>query len=43
MFPFSDEQICKKLNIAGIVLSRRGVAKYRKQLQIPNSVIRKGN
>lgn len=42
MFPFSDEQICKKLNIAGIVLSRRGVAKYRKQLQIPNSVIRKG-
>ena len=39
--PLSDEQIVKKLDEDGIVLSRRAVAKYRKQLQIPNSVIRK--
>ncbi|MBQ2350373.1 MAG: RNA polymerase factor sigma-54 [Cytophagales bacterium] len=41
LYPFSDDQIVKKLNAEGIFLSRRVVAKYRKQLQIPNSVIRK--
>ena len=40
--PLSDEQIRAALEREGIQVSRRAVAKYRSQLQIPASSMRRG-
>ena len=39
--PLSDQKISEVLREKGIAISRRTVAKYRKQLGISNSVLRK--
>lgn len=39
--PLSDAKISKQLEERGIIISRRTVAKYRDQLQIPNTQMRK--
>lgn len=39
--PLSDQKICDLLNKEGINISRRTVAKYREELQIPSSSSRK--
>ena len=39
--PLSDAKISKLLEERGIVISRRTVTKYREQLQIPNTQMRK--
>jgi RNA polymerase sigma-54 factor len=39
--PLSDSEIVKKLEQKGILVSRRTVAKYRAELQIPNSTERR--
>ena len=39
--PLSDQKICDILNLKGINISRRTVAKYREELNIPGSSIRK--
>lgn len=39
--PLSDAKISKQLEEQGILISRRTVAKYREQLQIPNTQMRK--
>ena len=39
--PFSDQKICDILNLRGINIARRTVAKYREELNIPGSSIRK--
>jgi RNA polymerase sigma-54 factor len=39
--PLSDQIICNKLNIEGMNISRRTVAKYREELQIKSSSKRK--
>lgn len=39
--PLSDQKICELLNNSGINISRRTVAKYREELQIPSSSSRK--
>lgn len=39
--PISDQTICNKLNIEGMNISRRTVAKYREELQIKSSSKRK--
>jgi RNA polymerase sigma-54 factor len=39
--PFSDQQLSEKLRIKGIKISRRTVAKYRDELNIPNAAQRK--
>jgi RNA polymerase sigma-54 factor len=39
--PFTDEQIAKILTKEGVKLSRRTIAKYRDQMQIPGSRERK--
>lgn len=39
--PYNDDQICDLLSKKGYVISRRTVVKYRKQLDIPTSRIRK--
>nr|MBP8763444.1 hypothetical protein [Acetoanaerobium sp.]MBP9500105.1 hypothetical protein [Acetoanaerobium sp.] len=36
-----DQKICDILNLKGINISRRTVAKYREELNIPGSSIRK--
>nr|WP_246578206.1 RNA polymerase factor sigma-54 [Clostridium frigoris] len=39
--PMSDQNICNRLNIEGINISRRTVAKYREELEIKSSSKRK--
>ncbi|MBE3568921.1 MAG: RNA polymerase factor sigma-54 [Bacillales bacterium] len=39
--PLSDQEICDRLKMEGIMISRRTVAKYRDQLHIPSSSKRK--
>ena len=39
--PYSDSQLAKKLEEMGIQISRRTVAKYREQLEIPTAQLRK--
>lgn len=39
--PYSDEELAKKLREAGIKVSRRAVTKYRKELRIPSSKVRR--
>lgn len=39
--PLSDQSICNRLNIEGMNISRRTVAKYREELQIKSSSKRK--
>ena len=39
--PLTDDQLTKILNKKGYVIARRTVAKYREQLQIPVSRLRK--
>ncbi len=39
--PLSDQKICDILNIKGINISRRTVAKYREELNLPGSSVRK--
>lgn len=39
--PLSDEKISKQLEKMGIIISRRTVTKYREQLQIPKTQMRK--
>lgn len=39
--PLSDAKIAKRLEEQGILISRRTVAKYREQLSIPNTQMRK--
>jgi RNA polymerase sigma-54 factor len=39
--PLSDDEICSRLKLEFINISRRTVAKYRKQLKILPSHIRK--
>ena len=39
--PLSDQKICDILNIRGINISRRTVAKYREELNLPGSSVRK--
>lgn len=39
--PMSDQEISDKLEQMGISLSRRTVAKYREELKIPSSKLRK--
>ena len=39
--PLSDQKLCAALAAEGFTLSRRTVAKYREQLGIPNSPLRK--
>ena len=39
--PISDQTICNRLNIEGMNISRRTVAKYREELQIKSSSKRK--
>jgi RNA polymerase sigma-54 factor len=39
--PLTDEQIVKMLSKEGVKLSRRTIAKYRDQMQIPGSRERK--
>lgn len=38
---YSDNEICKSLNKSGIPVKRRTIAKYREELNIPNSRARK--
>lgn len=38
---YSDEQICEKMAVSNLAISRRAVSKYRKMLDIPNSSCRK--
>jgi RNA polymerase sigma-54 factor len=39
--PLSDQIICNRLNIEGMNISRRTVAKYREELMIKSSSKRK--
>ncbi|AZS14302.1 RNA polymerase factor sigma-54 [Paenibacillus lutimineralis] len=39
--PLSDQELTSELNRCGIIISRRTVAKYRDQLQVPSSSLRK--
>lgn len=39
--PLSDDALCERLKAMGYVLERRTVAKYRDQLKIPSSTIRR--
>lgn len=39
--PYSDQKICELLKVKGINISRRTVAKYRDELNIPSSSIRR--
>ncbi|MDW2003797.1 RNA polymerase factor sigma-54, partial [Vibrio sp. 2304] len=39
--PLSDQQISDELEKMGIIISRRTVAKYREELSIPSSKLRK--
>ncbi|GAB4263075.1 RNA polymerase sigma 54 subunit RpoN [Thermincola ferriacetica] len=39
--PLSDQKICDRLNLQGIKISRRTVAKYRDELGIPQASVRK--
>jgi RNA polymerase sigma-54 factor len=39
--PLSDQKLAKMLNESGIRISRRTVTKYREELGIPSSTIRK--
>lgn len=41
--PYSDQKLAQLLGDAGIQISRRTVTKYREELQILNSMYRKGN
>ena len=40
--PLSDDEICSKLKLEGIVISRRTVAKYRAELGVPGCGDRRG-
>jgi RNA polymerase sigma-54 factor len=35
--PLSDQEIAQKLNVEGIMISRRTIAKYREEIRIPSS------
>lgn len=39
--PMSDEELAKRLKVDGISVSRRAITKYRKELKIPSSKVRK--
>ena len=39
--PLSDEQLAQQLKAEGLAVARRTVAKYREQLNIPSSSLRK--
>ena len=39
--PLSDQIICNRLNLEGMNISRRTVAKYREELEIKSSSKRK--
>lgn len=41
LHPFSDAILQQLLEKQGIVLSRRGISYYRKQMEIPNSAVRR--
>ena len=40
-FPFGDEELAKKLNNEGFKVARRTIAKYREQMKISVSRLRK--
>jgi len=39
--PLSDQQLCERLAQEGVKIARRTIAKYREQLGIPSSTVRK--
>ena len=39
--PLSDEQLAQQLKAEGLAVARRTVAKYREQLNIPSSSLRR--
>lgn len=41
--PLSDQKICLLLEEQGVIISRRAIAKYRGELEIPNTMGRKVN
>ena len=40
--PLSDDEITRRLNRGGVEIKRRTVAKYREEMNIPNSRERRG-
>lgn len=40
--PLSDDKLCELLNVSGVTIARRTVAKYREALKIPKAFERKG-